>query len=53
MGRPSEHSRASRRNGREELKRLQRENVELKRANEIPRKASTFFAQADLDHRAK
>ena len=31
---------------REELKRLQRENVELKRANEILRKASAFFAQA-------
>ena len=29
---------------REELKRLQRENVELKRANEILRKASAFFA---------
>ena len=27
---------------REELKRLQRENVELKRANEILRKASAF-----------
>ena len=38
---------------REELKRLQRENVELKRANEILRKASAFFAQAELDRRAK
>jgi transposase-like protein len=37
----------------EELKRLQRENVELKRANEILRKASAFFAQAELDRRAK
>ena len=35
------------------LKRLQRENVELKRANEILRKASAFFAQAELDRRAK
>ena len=40
-------------NEREELKRLQRENSELKRANEILRKASAFFAQAELDRRAK
>lgn len=38
---------------RAELKRLQRENVELKRANEILRKASAFFAQAERDRRAK
>src|SRR5262245_53266671 len=38
---------------RTELKRLQRENFELKRANEILRKASAFFAQAELDRRAK
>ena len=38
---------------REEFKRLQRENVELKRANEILRKASAYFAQAELDRRAK
>jgi transposase-like protein len=38
---------------REELKRLQRENFELKRANEILRKAFAFFAQAELDRRAK
>ncbi len=38
---------------RTELKRLQRENVELKRANEILRKASAFFAQAELDRRVK
>jgi transposase len=38
---------------REELKRLQRENVELKRANEILKKAAAFFAQAELDRRAK
>ena len=38
---------------REELKRLQRENFELKRPNEILRKASVFFAQAELDRRAK
>ena len=40
-------------NEREELKRLQRENFELRRANEILRKASAFFAQAELDRRAK
>ena len=34
---------------REELKRLQRENRELRKANEILRLASAFFAQAELD----
>lgn len=34
---------------REELMRLQRENRELKKANEILRLASAFFAQAELD----
>ena len=34
---------------RERLKALERENRELKRANEILRKASAFFAQALLD----
>jgi transposase-like protein len=38
---------------RDELKRLQRENGELKRANEILRKASACFAQAELDRRPK
>ena len=38
---------------RDELKRLQRENVELKRANEILKTASAYFAQAVLDRRAK
>ena len=37
----------------EELKALKRENRELKRANEILRKASAFFAQAELDRKAK
>lgn len=36
---------------RDELKRLQRENRELKKANEILRLASAFFAQAELDRR--
>jgi transposase len=38
---------------RERLKQLERENRELKRANEILRKASAYFAQAELDRRAK
>ena len=38
---------------RQRLKDLERENVELKRANEILRKASAYFAQAELDRRAK
>ena len=41
------------RNERERLKELERENRELKRANEILRKASAFFAQAELDRRPK
>jgi len=38
---------------RDRLKDLERENRELKRANEILRKASAFFAQAELDRKAK
>jgi transposase-like protein len=38
---------------RAQLKQLQRENFELKRANEILKKAAAFFAQAELDRRAK
>ena len=38
---------------RERLKALERENNELRRANEILRKASAFFAQAELDRRGK
>src|SRR5262245_10713448 len=38
---------------RQRLKQLERENFELKRANEILRKASAFFAQAELDRRSK
>ena len=37
----------------ERLKALERENRELKRANEIQRKASAFFAQAELDRKPK
>ena len=35
----------------ERLKALERENRELRRANEILRKAAAFFAQAELDRR--
>jgi len=38
---------------RERLKQLERENFELRRANEILRKASAYFAQAELDRRPK
>ena len=38
---------------RQRLKELERENRELKWANEILRKASAFFAQAELDRRRK
>ena len=37
----------------ERLKALERENRELRRANEILRKASAFFAQAELDRRPR
>jgi transposase len=36
---------------RERMKALEREVRELKRANEILRKASAYFAQAELDRR--
>ena len=38
---------------RARLKTLERENRELRRANEILRKASAYFAQAELDRRQK
>ena len=38
---------------RERLKGLERENRELRRANEILKTASAFFAQAELDRRLK
>ena len=38
---------------RDRFKELERENRELKRANEILRKAAAFFAQAELDRRPK
>ncbi len=35
------------------IKVLERENCELRQANEILRKASAYFAQAELDRRSK
>ena len=35
--------------GRDKVKALERENRELRQANEILRKASAYFAQAELD----
>jgi transposase len=37
----------------EKLKALERENPELRQANEILRKASAYFAMAELDRRSK
>jgi len=38
---------------RERIKTLERENRELRQANEILRKASAYFAMAELDRRSK
>ena len=38
---------------RERLKQLERENKELRRANDILKAASAFFAQAELDRKLK
>jgi transposase-like protein len=38
---------------RERMRALERENRELRQANEILRKASAYFAQAELDRRTK
>ena len=40
-------------NEREHMKALERENKELRKANEILKLASAFFAQAELDRRLK
>ena len=37
----------------EKIKALERENRELRQANEILRKASAYFAMAELDRRSK
>ena len=54
--RQSERERQARRpttTRRERLKALERENRELRQANEIFRKASAYFAMAELDRRHK
>ena len=38
---------------RERIKALERENRELRQANEILRKASAYFAMAELDRRSR
>jgi len=38
---------------KERIKQLEREVRELRKANEILRKASAYFAQAELDRRSK
>ncbi|BGE86467.1 hypothetical protein Ms3S1_29030 [Methylosinus sp. 3S-1] len=38
---------------RERIKALERENRELRQVNEILRKASSYFAAAELDRRSK
>ena len=38
---------------RERLRQLERENRQLRQANEILRKASAFFAQAELDRKPR
>jgi transposase-like protein len=38
---------------RARIRKLERENLELRRANEILRKASAYFAQAELDRRRR
>ena len=40
-------------NERERIKSLEREVKELRRANDILKTASAFFAQAELDRRLK
>ena len=42
-------SRGGSQSDKERIKELERENKELKQANEIIRKAAAFFAQAELD----
>ena len=37
----------------EKMKALERENRELRQANEILRKASAYFAMAELDRRSR
>ena len=47
------HDRARPRPEAQRIKELERENKALRRANEILRTASAFFAQAELDRKLK
>ena len=49
----SEHREGVTTSERERIKELERENRELRRANDILRTASAFFAQAELDRKLK
>jgi len=51
--RPAGPGAASSADAAAELRRLRAENAELRRANEILKTASAFFAQAELDRRLK
>jgi transposase len=51
--RPGGSGRTDSADGAAELRRLRQENAELRRANEILKTTSAFFAQAELDRRLK
>jgi transposase-like protein len=50
---PSSVSGSGAEDAQAELRRLRQENAELRRANDILKTASAFFAQAELDRRLK
>jgi transposase-like protein len=52
-GRPDDPDTTNSAEAAAELRRLRAENAELRRANEILKTASAFFAQAELDRRLK
>jgi hypothetical protein len=53
VGRPAGSGPAESGDTAAELARLRQENAELRRANDILKTASAFFAQAELDRRLK
>jgi len=53
VGRPARSGPAESGDTAAELARLRQENAELRRANDILKTASAFFAQAELDRRLK
>jgi transposase-like protein len=50
---PPDNKKAISSDERARIKELERENKELRKANEILKLASAFFAQAELDRRLK